>query len=196
MLKENMIKGFMNIAREISEMSSCQKRKVGAVIIDCNRRVLSTGYNGTISGSLNCDECFDREHSRVNIILGHLLPGVKVVRPDKSYPDVNTDDILLKYEGDPWVHVDEATFRMLHKKFAELYEVHAEQNALLNLFKTDADLKNDSSIFINLEPCANCAKLIATSGIRHVYYFEKYDGNCHSSEDYFKRAGITYQQIN
>ena len=40
---------FMNIAAEVATRSTCPRKHVGAVIVR-DRRILSTGYNGSISG--------------------------------------------------------------------------------------------------------------------------------------------------
>ena len=46
---------FMNIAHVAAERSSCSRRHVAAVIVK-DKRVISTGYNGTPRGVKNCDE--------------------------------------------------------------------------------------------------------------------------------------------
>ncbi len=46
---------FMGMARMASLRANCLKRKVGAVIVR-DRRVVSTGYNGTPRGTRNCYE--------------------------------------------------------------------------------------------------------------------------------------------
>ena len=46
---------FMNIARVVATRSNCVKRKVAAVIT-VDRRIISTGYNGTPRGVTNCNE--------------------------------------------------------------------------------------------------------------------------------------------
>jgi dCMP deaminase len=46
---------FMSIARVVASRSNCVKRKVGAVIAR-DRRIISTGYNGTPRGVRNCNE--------------------------------------------------------------------------------------------------------------------------------------------
>ncbi len=46
---------FMRIARIVSLRSNCMKRKVAAVIVK-DRRIISTGYNGTPRGVKNCFE--------------------------------------------------------------------------------------------------------------------------------------------
>lgn len=46
---------FMRIAQVASTRSNCIKRKVGAVVVK-DRRIVSTGYNGTPRGTRNCNE--------------------------------------------------------------------------------------------------------------------------------------------
>ncbi|MCD6259426.1 MAG: dCMP deaminase [Helicobacteraceae bacterium] len=49
---------FINIAKEIATASKCVSKQVGAVIVK-DGRVLSTGYNGTPAGYINCCEHWD-----------------------------------------------------------------------------------------------------------------------------------------
>jgi dCMP deaminase len=46
---------FMNVARVVASRSNCVKRKVAAVVT-VDRRIVSTGYNGTPRGVRNCNE--------------------------------------------------------------------------------------------------------------------------------------------
>jgi dCMP deaminase len=46
---------FMNIAKVTASRSNCLKRKVAAIIVR-DKRVISTGYNGTPRGTRNCNE--------------------------------------------------------------------------------------------------------------------------------------------
>ncbi len=46
---------FMNIAKVVALRSNCMKRKVAAVIVK-DKRIISTGYNGTPRGITNCNE--------------------------------------------------------------------------------------------------------------------------------------------
>jgi len=46
---------FMQIARMVALRSNCMKRKVAAVIVK-DKRIISTGYNGTPRGVKNCNE--------------------------------------------------------------------------------------------------------------------------------------------
>ena len=46
---------FMNIAKVVALRSNCMKRHVAAVIVK-DKRIISTGYNGTPRGVTNCSE--------------------------------------------------------------------------------------------------------------------------------------------
>ena len=46
---------FMDMAELVSTRSTCLRRKVGAVIVK-DKRVLSTGYNGSPKGTRHCEE--------------------------------------------------------------------------------------------------------------------------------------------
>lgn len=46
---------FMEIAQVVALRSNCSRRHVAAVIVK-DRRIISTGYNGTPRGIRNCDE--------------------------------------------------------------------------------------------------------------------------------------------
>jgi dCMP deaminase len=46
---------FMNLATVVASRSNCVKRMVGAIVV-ADRRVISTGYNGTPRGTRNCNE--------------------------------------------------------------------------------------------------------------------------------------------
>ncbi|KYK60492.1 putative dCMP deaminase [Drechmeria coniospora] len=47
---------FMALASLAAHRSNCMKRRVGCVLVGRERRVISTGYNGTPRGILNCAE--------------------------------------------------------------------------------------------------------------------------------------------
>lgn len=58
---------FLNIAEEISQMSKCVSIKVGGVLVR-DGRIISTGWNGTPPGFINCCDKF------LNLVEGKLLP--------------------------------------------------------------------------------------------------------------------------
>jgi dCMP deaminase len=47
---------YLNIAKAVSERSTCLKKWYGAVLVK-NGTILSTGYNGSVRGELHCGSC-------------------------------------------------------------------------------------------------------------------------------------------
>jgi dCMP deaminase len=64
--------------------------------------------------------------------------------------------------------------RIEHHKFSELYEIHAEANAIARAASENGNLKN-SDAYTTLSPCSNCAKLLASAGIKRIFFTEMYD---------------------
>lgn len=44
---------FMRLAILVSKRANCMKRSIGAILVS-NKRIVSTGYNGTPFGFQNC----------------------------------------------------------------------------------------------------------------------------------------------
>ena len=51
--------------------------------------------------------------------------------------------------------------------------IHAEMNAILKAAKSGYSVDN-STLYLTLSPCVDCAKLILQSGIKRVLYLETY----------------------
>lgn len=77
---------FMSLARAASTRSSCDRASVGAVIVK-NKQVVSTGYNGSISGTAHCDDkdvghlvidghCVRANHAEIGAITSAARRGV------------------------------------------------------------------------------------------------------------------------
>lgn len=77
---------FMRIANEVAGRSTCDRKHVGAVIVR-DRNILSTGYNGSISGMPHCDDvghmmenshCVATIHAEANAILQAAKNGIHI----------------------------------------------------------------------------------------------------------------------
>src|ERR1051325_5145629 len=77
---------FMNIAREVSTRSTCDRKFVGSVIVR-DKCILATGYNGSIRGLPHCDEeghlmedghCVRTVHAEANAIVQAARNGVRI----------------------------------------------------------------------------------------------------------------------
>lgn len=71
--------------------------------------------------------------------------------------------------------------RTEHREWAEIYEIHAEMNAILFAGKKGVRLEN-ATLYCNLEPCFNCLKHAITVGIKTIYYSKKHKSNIESEE--------------
>ena len=76
------------------------------------------------------------------------------------------------------------------------YEIHAEQNAIIYALNSKATLQ-DSSIYVSMEPCLECAKLLLISGIKKVYYVDNYKDKRFDeySSNFLESMGIKVKQI-
>lgn len=83
---------FMEIARVVSQRSTCIKRKVGAVLVKENH-IISTGYNGAPSGFNHCtpQTCLRQDiksgekpelcrgvHAEINCVIQAALHGTSI----------------------------------------------------------------------------------------------------------------------
>jgi dCMP deaminase len=119
---------FMMLAKLTATRSTCLAFPVGAVIVK-DRQVLSTGYNGSPSGSAHCTT------------QGYCYPDVSACNVAKALPSRS---------------------------------VHAEANAIAQAAKHGIST-DGASIYVTLEPCLSCLKLIISAGIREVFYETKFN---------------------
>ena len=57
---------FIEIAKTVSLRSNCIRAQVGAIVVDPNKKIKATGYNGTPSKVISCKEkgsCYRIEHN-------------------------------------------------------------------------------------------------------------------------------------
>ncbi len=54
---------YINVAREVSQLATCPRASVGAVVLDAAGVVRATGYNGAPHGMKHCgDDCAHEGH--------------------------------------------------------------------------------------------------------------------------------------
>lgn len=118
--------------------------------------------------------------------------GACIVSSDKKVLSMGYNGAPIGFDDDdmPWNR--DGSF--VDTKYA--YVCHAEANAIINYSGSKKDFK-DSTIYVDLFPCNECAKAIVQSGIKEVvYYSDKYcntEGNI-VSKKIFDNCGITYRQ--
>lgn len=158
---------YLQIAYLISQESKCCSWKVGAVI-EKNGRIISTGYNGSPAGGVNCcDHAAEQEW--VKFVPG--LPGQQ-------------GKVILK-----------TAHRPAHSAWSAKNEIHAELNAILFAARNGMSI-DGGTMYITLSPCADCCKAISQSGIKKVVYAEEYDRTTPGWEEILTQSGIEVIQYN
>lgn len=83
MKRPSQIKYYLDIAAAVAARSTCIRRQYGAVIVK-NDTIVSTGYNGTARGLVNCcdlNECYREAH---NIPHGQQYEKCKAVHAEAN----------------------------------------------------------------------------------------------------------------
>ncbi|GAB7386601.1 cytidine/deoxycytidylate deaminase family protein [Bacillaceae bacterium] len=70
--------------------------------------------------------------------------------------------------------------------------IHAEVNLILF---TDRDDREGATVYVTDEPCWNCAKMLANSGVREVVYERPYPKDHEKVTNLFREAGILFRQF-
>lgn len=110
---------FLNLAAVVATRATCDRAHVGCVLVR-DRRVLATGYNGSVSGAEHCDD------------VGHYMVDGHCVRT-----------------------------------------VHDAANALAQAARHGVSTEG-ATAYVTHCPCLNCAKQLASSGVREVYASQSY----------------------
>lgn len=78
---------FMDLAHTVASRSTCDRAFVGCVLVNGDNRIVSTGYNGSVTGNPHCDEighkirdghCIATIHAEMNALLYCAKEGISV----------------------------------------------------------------------------------------------------------------------
>lgn len=137
---------FMNIAKIVSERSTCDRAYVGCVLVNKDNRIVSTGYNGSISGNAQCDEvghtmrdghCIATIHAEMNAILYCAKEGISIknsVCYVTHFPCLNCTKALIQagiskiyYENG--YRIDDYAIELLDKNGIEYIQIESNLNS-------------------------------------------------------------------
>ena len=133
---------FMNIAKIVSERSTCDRAYVGCVLVNKDNRIVSTGYNGSISGNPQCDEvghtmrnghCIATIHAEMNALLYCAKEGISVknsVCYVTHFPCLNCTKALIqagisKIYYETGYRIDEYAVKLLDRNNIEYIQIHS-----------------------------------------------------------------------
>jgi dCMP deaminase len=99
-------------------------------------------------------------------------------------------NILIPYEE--WIKTKE--WRDEHHEWSNNNEVHAEQALICEAGRNGINLTN-IDIYISLEPCIHCAKLLAALKPKNIFYVNNYDKSKPVSKQLLNKCGIIIKKI-
>ena len=168
---------LLETAYNFASLSSCKRLKVGAVIAK-DGRPLVTGYNGTIAGLDNCcEETVSTKH-----------------QCQKCGCDDEENLILdSKYLGN-FCNCCLRSGEVVRGKLSVTsdFVVHAEQNAIFYAARNGITTEG-CDIYVTHSPCSQCAKAIASAGIKRVVFSEEYRDT--KGIDFLKKCGLEVELI-
>ena len=94
-------------------------------------------------------------------------------------------DIDIPYKQ--WLKTDE--WKELHHQWSNRNEIHGEQSLIAWSAAHNVNLEG-CDIYITLEPCVTCMKLLAALKPANIYFFTEYERNDIRAENFFKECGI------
>ncbi len=152
----NEMESLMAVAYATSMRSSCFKRKVGAILVDDEGNVFSSGYNEVPSSSSSCKseyaECY-----RSIIRKDFAKKVVEVIEEQEKAETIITE------------------FNKAFKVLEYCRALHAEENAILNVARNGSSMSLKSSkLYTTTFPCNLCANKISEVGIAQIIYSEPY----------------------
>ena len=161
-----------------SDRSKCQGSHVAAAAV-YNERLLGIGYNGTPSGTRNCNQVFKKvvspEKTEYYVILEPELllwaqeGGFELkIQPPSKRTFVNCAEFVGEEKA-------KDLFNYLHGKWSTKYEVHAEMNLVFNLLKQGCNIPMEKVVvYTNISPCDQCLKNLAGLGIKEIHFDKLY----------------------
>jgi deoxycytidylate deaminase len=191
---------LMTAAYVMSRMSSCLKRKVGAVVATDKGNVVSAGYNDIPDGQKSCLRDTDYQWCARDVLLEKMGKAIRYCPKCGTEVVVNHRCVHCNHEikeflrrcpecsQDPEVSTkcpnDECEsdiftdFLPGKKSAGKLLDVcrslHAEENAVLNMVISGARNDRDLTLYTTTFPCNLCANKIVSVGIKEVVYCEPY----------------------
>ena len=163
-MKDKFIRAYMDVAKRFAELSSATRLKVGAIAVK-EDRIISIGYNGTVSGWDN--ECEYKDYCLSKDFNGNYFPGTEI-----EYP---FEDTLGRY-------------RLKTKPEV----IHAESNVVSKLARSP-ESSVGADLFVTHSPCLDCAKLVYQSGIKRVYFGNAYRST--EGIEFLEKAGVIVTQV-
>ncbi|OPZ89234.1 MAG: Cytidine and deoxycytidylate deaminase zinc-binding region [Firmicutes bacterium ADurb.Bin419] len=146
-MRKDKLNYYLDIALAVSERSTCMRRQYGCVIVK-DDRIVSTGYNGSPRGYVNCIDVMECKREKLNIPRGE------------------------RYEMCQAVHAEANA--IIHASYQDLIESTvyiAGKIVIRNKYNNDLLFKNT----YDTPPCSMCNLLIKNAKVNNVVYRKSQD---------------------
>ncbi len=148
---------IMAMAYATSQRSSCDRRKVGTIIVDSQGNVISSGFNEVPIDDTPCLQKFKMCHREK--LTNEFFESLQSTVPE----------VVSKAEN----------IKLLFKKKFKILDycraLHAEENAIVNLARNGRSVPlSECVLYTTTYPCRMCANKIANLGIKEMVYLEPY----------------------
>jgi dCMP deaminase len=142
------------------EHSKCAAKKVACLLVKSGA-IISIGINGTSPGSKNCNDLFRKvgDEWQKRVYVTEYVNNENFIDPQPVENPVG------------WLRAGD---QREHYNWSLLNEIHAEANAIGKCAKQGISTEG-ATAYITHSPCHDCAKLLAVSGIKTVFYGEEFD---------------------
>lgn len=145
---------FIQMCDLVATRSTCDRKHVGSVIVK-DRRVISTGFNGSIPGQSHCDD------------------------PEEYWQCTKCGEKFAEFPQE--CHRLECAGYPVEKKYGGhdlesghcIRTTHSEINAIAQAARMGVST-DKATIYINTRPCYTCFKAIVSAGIQEVVYSDEY----------------------
>jgi dCMP deaminase len=129
---------FMKIAEDVAVRSTCDRAKVGAVLVK-DKHIISTGYNGSPAGLEHCDDighlmveghCVRTVHAEVNAIIQAAVFGLttkEAVCYVTHFPCLNCTKMLINARISKLVYINAYRIDPIALEFLESAGISIEQ---------------------------------------------------------------------
>lgn len=129
---------FMKIAEDVAVRSTCDRAKVGAVMVK-DKHIISTGYNGSPAGLEHCDDvghlmvdghCVRTVHAEVNAIIQAAVFGLATkdaVCYVTHFPCLNCTKMLINARISKLIYLNAYRVDPIALEFLETAGVIMEQ---------------------------------------------------------------------
>jgi dCMP deaminase len=165
---------------KVGDRVTCTRGKCAA-IFTVDNAIVSTGYAGAPPGLSHCTDVGDQLEERVQ-----FLDEKTISLNDGSLVFSNTDTVTFNGVTYRWNHQNQRF--ETEKKIHCIRTIHGEQNAICNAAKRGVCL-NNSTLYVSMTPCRNCAMLIISVGTKRVVCQKRYHAG-KETEYMFSQVGI------